>query len=239
METIMKTTFFSPHCLLAALFFLLPAEHVMAAKKSRKKFELAANSKKISGGNTGYTRDENKTHREDKRYAITATPIGIGAGLIAGLNAGYYVEPDLILGAKIENHTVSLNILGMDLYKANTKRAGVFGKYFFGKSFYLDGGLVGNIAEYTANGVGLDSSNGLFEIRQYEKWHHGGIDLAIGNQWHWDHFTLGADWIGLYQPLVKQQVKDENDSPSEEYMEDIPVNLGHVRILAFHLGLSF
>lgn len=30
-----------------------------------------------------------------------------------------------------------------------------------------------------------------------------GISASVGNQWHWDNFTIGADWIGINRALLE------------------------------------
>lgn len=38
-----------------------------------------------------------------------------------------------------------------------------------------------------------------------------GVGVRIGNQWHWDHFTLGCDWFGGGKMSVYLGHKSENE----------------------------
>lgn len=39
--------------------------------------------------------------------------------------------------------------------------------------------------------------NDLFNVKkQYAEYVSMGVGVRIGNQWSWDHFSLGVDWIG-------------------------------------------
>jgi hypothetical protein len=239
MENMMKTKI----CLGFKILFCFgiyfgTSEAAFAAKKSKKRIELARDTKKITSKDTPVPSDISEDNREDKKYLITATPLGIGLGFITGITGGYYLNPHTIVGGRIENHSLDLKIYGYEFFSAQTKSAGGFVKYFMGNSFYIDAGLSANITEFTVKNIGYTSEKGFYEYRQHEKWQHGGLDLAIGNQWQWEHFTLGTDWIGIYQPLTQKQVEYENTAVGDD-VQNIKLGVNHARILAFYLGMSF
>lgn len=60
-------------------------------------------------------------------------------------------------------------------------------KHFEDNSFYISPGL------YYLNYFEDEKNNSK------PSGHHSvlGVDLRIGNQWQWSHWTIGADWIGI------------------------------------------
>lgn len=74
-----------------------------------------------------------------------------------------------------------------------------------------------------------------------------GAELFIGNQWQWQHFTIGYDWIGFYAPMAQQNKqsdveKSENGRPFVADYSAEPKSIektGYLRLLSFYLGFTF
>ena len=78
------------------------------------------------------------------------------------------------------------------------------------------------VLSYKNIGVGTTKETSIFK--------KGGATLKIGNQWQWENFTLGVDWIGAAVELVDLGSKGRDLSEIEN-LEFIALNL--------QLGMSF
>lgn len=63
-------------------------------------------------------------------------------------------------------------------------------KYFTGNSFY-----------FAAEVYYLNYESVNF-FQQNKDFNALGLGLRLGNQWHWQHFTLGVDWLGIGRNLI-------------------------------------
>lgn len=184
-------------------------------------------------------------NRKNKKFAITAQPAGIGptGGFSNALTFGLFLEPNAVLEfeyLKANNYFFFGDILGS--LKAETKNLGVYYKQFAGNSFY--GRLGGN---YRWVDYAYSSSTWLSGDSS-EKYSFKGSALVasagIGNQWHFEGFTLGCDWVGIEIPLASQfsdesysgtyGTESEFNDRKTRYVKDISLNLVH-----FYLGASF
>jgi hypothetical protein len=72
-----------------------------------------------------------------------------------------------------------------------------------------------------------------------------GIDLHVGNQWQWDGFTMGCDWVGYFLSLSTSASYgsgsdlDAADKKSEE--DSLISRLGgsSLHLARFYIGWSF
>jgi hypothetical protein len=132
-------------------------------------------------------------HREDKKFQILArmgidyTETGVGLGL------GYFLS---------RQHLIELSYFSSDedyesdsSYSDRVEELRVISlgsKIFSGNSFYMSPAIFYSDYEYsyTCNDCFI------FSDRSFKR-SDLGISFRIGNQWQWDNFTLGCDWIGI------------------------------------------
>src|SRR5690606_28780744 len=116
-------------------------------------------------------------------------------------------------------------------------------KFFVGNSFYLTGGAGQRTFTFTSELTPLDGGP---EFSAEAKATTLGATFAIGNQWQWDYFTLGLDWIGYFLPIsqsgdsevvfpgvVEDDLKELNDSLEE--LGKTP----NLQVLRIYLGIAF
>lgn len=112
-----------------------------------------------------------------------------------GFMAGVYMDPDTILDASYVR--LRWGELG---YPMKSDAFGIRLKNFLGNSFYWRAGVVFRTIDYdTWAGRWVTPGN---KIVGNIKVSSLGADVAIGNQWQWETFMMGGDWIGLLVPLI-------------------------------------
>ncbi len=132
---------------------------------------------------------------------MAAQIVGYGpaASELKGVHLGYFVDPNTQLQLEITGGTNPL-IWGSSGHSITSYVVGTHVKLFTGNSFYLKLGIDYRRIDYRYEDPVLGSN--------YEKTSFLGNTLGaaflIGNQWQWQNFTFGADWIGLSGPLVWQ-----------------------------------
>jgi hypothetical protein len=71
------------------------------------------------------------------------------------------------------------------------------------------------------------------------------LDLAIGNKWQWDYFTMGADWLGFLIPINTSYSKNFSDGATAEEIKTVERKFDDVEkdfsmyFVRFYLGISF
>lgn len=190
-------------------------------------------------------------NRVGKTFSISGQLMGIGPGATAtrGLTFGYHLNRNQLI--QIEATSGGLQS-GLDASETKTQSFGAHFKHFVGNSFYYRAGIDHSIVKHYAiysrsttsiNGVvtSQEEASGRFEGTMT------GATLVIGNQWQWENFTLGCDWVGITQPLVSQissqSVKNMTYTPdaSEKLQSDqqslLKGTLPH--LVRFYLGATF
>jgi hypothetical protein len=180
-------------------------------------------------------------HRMDKQYVLTGeTGFSVGAIPSGGANAGYYLDRNSVVQASYAGG--SLKLIDFSL---RTKTGSVLYKRFLGNSFYFRAGP------------------GYREIElQYDNWLNStflksngykdvGVsrslvaDVAIGNQWQWENFTLGCDWIGAMVPVADLGSRINTDGLSDADKRDVNdqwdklQKITSLQAIRFYIGASF
>lgn len=195
--------------------------------------------------------DSSEYHRMNKNYILTAQLFGAGPGLFlnTGLNLGTYLSRDRILSleaAKSEYRFDGYFI--KDFYSSRSVSLSI--KNFTSNSFYFKLGLDLRRIEYTYTdsyyvGSTVRGMGNSKVVRSFQG-DSLGASIIIGNQWQWENFTLGCDWIGIGMPFATNVTKQEVEGPSlvndkqrleEEIDRTIKGSYGH--LLRFYLGASF
>lgn len=198
--------------------------------------------------------DTSKYYRKNIKFSGTITLLGLSGGAINGGDVGYFISPDLAIMGRYEQASLNFSFLGIDIFKYSVKSLGIYGKKFWGNSFYANLGIFHRVLESkiwdsveskpissTNTSVALESAQIVQKASQQD------IEIAIGNQWQWDNFTLGCDWIGIMLPISKKIDVNERQISTDggPYEKDTSKNpdsdptFTGIRLLAFYLGLSF
>jgi hypothetical protein len=128
------------------------------------------------------------------------------------LSLGMFLKPDQMMNFKAG--------VGKDGDDKQTTFALQY-KYFTGNSFYLAPEL------YYLNYSESDKHKTLFDSVD-ENVTALGAGLRIGNQWQWQHFTLGCDWFGMGSNFAHWKRTEDSFSNPLTFT-----------ILNFYLGASF
>ena len=195
------------------------------------------------------------SNRLDKSFTLLASPIGLGPSqnAEAGLVAGIFISPKTLiqLEAGDGNTSEGFSFFGTSTVKSHTSSASIAIKHFVGNSFYVKGGVDNRRINYsesyksTWNLFGTPSTyedNVTFEA---ESW---SASVVIGNQWQWENFTLGCDWVGIAAPFTSE-VKSESYATTSTDKTSIQRDLADrekrklkdmaFQGLKFYLGASF
>lgn len=182
--------------------------------------------------------DTSEANRVGKSYLLTAQVLGSAVSPVpsAGVNAGIYIDRNSLIEAQFSHGTVSYLFFDIE---ATT--FGVNYKHFFSNSFYARmGGAYRKIL--LKNAWFLFSNRTISEVGSVESL---AADLAIGNQWQWQNFTLGCDWIGYMAPIATLSKKYDPYGATGQDLKDLDdswdrlANVGSFQLLRFYLGASF
>lgn len=189
-------------------------------------------------------RDSSAHNRQDKNYQINYQVLGIGPlpTFSSGFQIGKFLDHDSLIFIEMMGggHTTKWTLSNYDL-KANT--IGVHYKKFSGNSFYWRAGLDRRV-------VNLDVDSDRLFSDENSTWGFDGESFAlngqIGNQWQWQNFTMGCDWVGYSLPISSRVSGEYINSTTPEYdEEDLKdekerlTKMSSVNLLRFYLGASF
>lgn len=174
--------------------------------------------------------------RDGKLGWVGAEALGFTFFPVQGIRGGYFLNKDFSIGASYASGTALIG----DLEFSKTVFE-VGAKYFFGESFYLDGNLAMESFESVASVISTDFSRPVIEGETSST----GLSFHIGNQWQWDNFTLGCDWVGYYLSLSESVDLEAKGSVSSEEIAsttaDVETNLtgNSLHLARFYLGWAF
>ena len=183
--------------------------------------------------------DSSAYNRMDKDVTISYQLTGIAVVPSNGLNVGYFLNRNTIL--QLEYAEGKMGFTDFDI-KART--IGANAKYFFGNSFYGKGGVAyRSVGVYNLECVSCKAGSRI-DLGSADS---VGAEVAIGNQWQWEYFTLGCDWLGAMVPFSTTKVANNakaagvSDDTNKE-IDDIWNRIGKttsIQLLRFYLGASF
>lgn len=122
--------------------------------------------------------------RENKRFQVTGSPVGINfTALTQGVKLDYFLSTDHLIGAGFYSlSNLDGNGTGIELYYKN----------FVSRTFYYQ--------------TGLSYRNGSYEESWFFDWDYSddikriqdiAVSFKIGNQWQIGNFVIGCDWFGF------------------------------------------
>jgi hypothetical protein len=169
--------------------------------------------------------------RQNKKYIVDAQILGLGFSTnVQKIGAGIYMNPSSTLQLNLYSLKEQTAAQGQ---KVDGKTAGVGSaievayKNYHSNSFYTQFGLykrTQTIATHTIHNFYSSAATGAVggDIDDM------GINFKIGNQWNWDTFTLGCDWVGYNHALSKKTSGTVEDS-----------DVSGLSLLGFYVGASF
>ena len=206
----------------SVMFGILFSAGLSAKESSSSKLRLSKNIKqKVKSSQMA---------RADKKLSLLFQPVGFDYGAYSyGFMADLFITPNLqLVFANYQLHG-DFSILQSDneydfyqngsnfSYRGQAYELGA--KVFVTNSFYVSPYLYSRSLE-TLKYRGGSMLAGEETDR--------GLGLKLGNQWHWDRFTLGCSWISYSTALVSENVYGESSSGES--------NLG---LTEFYFGLAF
>lgn len=189
-------------------------------------------------------RDSSAFHRLNKKFTFQYQPWGLGPTSLTtqGFVAGYHLSSDQVLQVEVSSGYDKWSGLSSN-NRAEGKTAGIFYKQFSGNSFYFKGGLDYSTYDRSYNYMWL---NGTPTDGYSYKGSKVSASLSIGNQWQWDNFTIGCDWIGIAMPITSESHDeriwgDDTDYAESQLEDSKKTYLKNGFPLALHLfvGASF
>ncbi len=191
-------------------------------------------------------KDSSANNRKNKTHLLTAQPIGFGPSRgydTFAVTAGLYIDSDSLITLDFTKGRANIRFFSNE--DITTSSVGISYKHFTSNSFYFKAG-----ADYRTVDYKSDSTCIIFcgpSIEQKFKGESLAASLSIGNQWQFENFTLGCDWVGYSLPLYSNvhdvvvtgtasasdtiQFKDDQDFFTKD-----PAFTTFVR---FYLGASF
>jgi hypothetical protein len=138
------------------------------------------------------------------RATILVQPIGFGQGIQNALRLEYSQPGDMRIGLLLQQGTELSDLF--DTFQAYSTTAALYIKRYAGNSFYFELGAAAHERNVRTKDYTYDfRSDGSFGAVYYDEEDYRkqdiGLQLGLGNQWQWEHFTLGCEWVGAYVPI--------------------------------------
>lgn len=190
-------------------------------------------------------RDSSEHNRMNKNFSLTYMAFGVGpnrAGSIGGTASLFLNRNSSIDFEYVSGRPLYTNWFSWSDYDVQTSSYGIHYKQFTGNSFYFRVGADYRTVKYRYTLRDIFTT----EVTSINRFEGDSVTATflIGNQWQWENFTLGCDWIGIALP-VTSRISSESvsgSSPNSIYMKDDqdwlvknPASIG----LRFYLGASF
>jgi hypothetical protein len=170
--------------------------------------------------------NESELNREDKKFMAVMSWGSNYSTSSGGLTLSYFLDSDSLINLSYfdlsDDNTVT------DDYDDGTAIELSF-KQFNGNSFYFQVyGYYRSIEETDrTNSFLFSSPDGFYRLKD------AGLGIKIGNQWQWDNFTIGCDWIGLGRRIAK--FSEEGSTRVFSFTSERT----HVTALNLYLGFAF
>lgn len=199
---------------------------------------------------------ESEQNRNLKRFGLHANLFGSEGG--DGSSVG-------LIFSRFQNHNelIELNLAGsqnIDFPHSSVESRLVFRfctlRYtrFFGNSFYLASGFGyrdfhGQVSKLSQR-IDIEGSDEwdsriqFYDLKQKDL----GFEIAVGNRWQWQSYSMGFDWLGTYLPVIKIAHSRRRDADPENVDKDESgkaiENLDYLQHnsfqgFRFHLGSTF
>ena len=187
---------------------------------------------------TSILEDSSEHRRMNKDYTLTAQLTGFAVSPVpaAGVNFGLFLDRNSMLQAEFSKGTLPIYFFNM-----NATTLGANYKRFFGNSFYGKIGMDYRSISASDIHTGYTTQSGTIGEAESVV-----ANLAIGNQWQWENFTMVCDWIGVNPPIAVLKttynpgtnLNDSDRADLEKSWNNI-AKVTRYQFLRFYLGASF
>lgn len=188
-------------------------------------------------------RESSEANRISKKWTIVGQLFGAGSNGSAqqGVAAGYYIDRNSIVQLEAGSGSVNGNtfLFVDDKYELSGTAIGIHFKHFLSNSFYIKAGLDYRETDYSYRYAWSLNRIGF-------KGNSVNASVIIGNQWQWQNFTWGCDWIGYSLPLTSSVTSETNTDTSDPYYswdlnesEKKYLKNGFAQALRLYVGASF
>jgi hypothetical protein len=156
---------------------------------------------------------KSQSNRAGKKAYVAYDVIGLTLMPVSGARVGYFIDQDLVAEAGFSSGGASIGD-----FKADKSIIELKAKKFFGNSFYVDGGLGYELWNVNYPVSISDTSSETRKLKGTVQ--NTGLEFHIGNQWQWDGFTLGCDWLGYFLSLSSSTSFKSDSSVSAQKKEE-------------------
>ena len=182
--------------------------------------------------NGKYTRvvvDESTMNRDGLKYTVDFNLTGqMLQSQATGINLGYFKDLNNIIYLSFFNLDTN-NYSWVDEELEDGYMIEVALKHFTGNSFYIRPSLYLR-SQQLADDEDYDNATDSYLATDITDYQTVGIGFNIGNQWQWENFTLGCNWIGIRKDITTI----DKDGPGTDAYTEVTGEL-----LNFYLGASF
>lgn len=195
----------------------------------------------IKKASTEVVENSSEHNRMGKKWTAQWQLFGAGANGTSqsALIGGYYLDRNSLVQLEAGGGGMTSSGIFMNSrFELSGTSYGIHYKRFLANSFYFKTGVDYRSVSYSYN---YSYTNALeaFEGNSFA------LSLVIGNQWQWDNFTLGCDWIGFSAPFASETTsvtyagndsfyRDEIERAKQDYLKN-----GFAQGLRFYIGYAF
>lgn len=174
-----------------------------------------------------YAEDKvSEQNREGLQYQIVGSILGGAQHSFTpnpSLEASYFKDKNTVISLRFNKYNEDLKDLEEPIsYQGQVIQLAY--KEFNGNSFYYRPSIF--FREMSIQ----DTEDADYVFRDL------GVGYAIGNQWQWENFTLGCDWIGAN---IRASILYYEDTQSSEVLFRLRGYGLTLDVLNFYLGVSF
>ncbi|MBT4793049.1 MAG: hypothetical protein HON90_15860 [Halobacteriovoraceae bacterium] len=227
------------HALLASLVALMLSPSLLAATTEVTPDEKINRLEtiKVPGHYVRFVINESEVNREGKRFTLNTSLFGSSfSASSSAIELGYHLNTNTILSAqytKLVSNSSGWNDNEAEkdiwLRDGRGHAISIGAKQFVSNSFYFKPEIYSRSQEkvhsFTRSYYGDDRYISNIKDGYIED---VGVSFKIGNQWQWDNFTLGCDWIGITKSVsaIKQTGKIDQE------------DINSFSVLNFYLGYT-
>lgn len=159
-----------------------------------------------------------------------------------GVQGGYYLSPNMV--AELSYLTSEFSFL---IFKRQIDFITGRVKFFFGNSFYLNGGLGIRTTTATSTQFKVFSGSVSGDVESTMSSTQLILEFGLGNRWQMGSgFIIGCDWVGYTMPITELSNSEKISSNArQEDKEDIrddfktSTSSGNTNLVRFYLGWAF
>ncbi len=184
---------------------------------------------------------DSSASREEKKFTVVAAPLGFEFDTTsASLEGGVFLDSKSTLTAQLTQLQQAGSSVtsgdeddstdeAQDLWDEAGKgfAFSINYKKFVSNTFYIRPSLY-----YRSQKIVISTTEilGALTDKEAGSVHDAGVSFRIGNQWQWDRFTLGCDWVGISQTLA---VFERSGNLKDDSFKSA------LSLVNFYLGVSF